>query len=382
MILSTPLVYAILTFSAHLVLAGSINRHAIVSRYNPVRNASSTTTPMQVGNGNFAFGADVTGLQTFQPFAIMSSWGWKNDTLPPGKTWEDVMNYRGESWDFHGRPMEIMYGGDPLIQQWLISNPNRVNLGRIGLLLFDEQSQAADVTEDDLTAKQQTLDLWSGTLTSQFVYEGQNITITTISSQTSSAVGITIKSTLLQSGRLGIFLDFPWNDGKNKFSAPFVGSFNVTNNHTTHLTLGTQLGRDVQAEVSHTLGSSTFITSVGGDSFSVTRDSPDAHRYSLRPRSLASTFSISALYSTTRTESLPIPEFITSESTQAWNKYWAESGFVDVLTNSSDTRAEELQRRIVLSRYLMRVNEAGENPPQEASTSYFSTFGVLKLIVS
>ena len=135
-------------------------------------------------------------------------------------------------------------------------------------------------------------------------------------------------------------------------------------------------------EISHTLDSSTFITSVGGDSFSITRDSPDAHRYSLRPRSLASTFSFSALYSTTRTESLPIPESITSESTQAWNKYWAESGFVDVLTNSSDARAEELQRRVVLSRYLMRVNEAGENPPQEASTSYFLAFDVPKLTVS
>ena len=60
--------------------ASRIDRHAIVSRYNPVRTASSNSTPMQVGNGHFAFGADVTGLQTFLPFAIMSDWGWKNET--------------------------------------------------------------------------------------------------------------------------------------------------------------------------------------------------------------------------------------------------------------------------------------------------------------
>ena len=36
-----------------------------------------------------------------------------------------------------------------------------------------------------------------------------------------------------------------------------------------------------------------------------------------------------------------------------------------MLTGSSDPRAEELQRRIILSRYLMRVNEAGDLPPQE-----------------
>lgn len=37
---------------------------------------------MQVGNGNFAFGVDVTGLQTFYPFATLSSWGWHNFSLP------------------------------------------------------------------------------------------------------------------------------------------------------------------------------------------------------------------------------------------------------------------------------------------------------------
>lgn len=86
---------------------GAINRHDVVSRYNPTRNASSLTTPMQIGNGNFAFGADVTGLQTFLPFGIMSSWGWKNDSLPAGKTIADVENYHGVSWDNHGRPVTV-----------------------------------------------------------------------------------------------------------------------------------------------------------------------------------------------------------------------------------------------------------------------------------
>ena len=63
-------------------------RRKVVQSFNVRRNASSTTTPLQVGNGNFAFGADVTGLQTFQPFAILSTWGWQNYSLPttPGQT--------------------------------------------------------------------------------------------------------------------------------------------------------------------------------------------------------------------------------------------------------------------------------------------------------
>lgn len=59
-----------------------IQRRNIVERFNVHRNASSDTTPLQVGNGNFAFGADVTGLQTFHPFATMSTWGWHNFSLP------------------------------------------------------------------------------------------------------------------------------------------------------------------------------------------------------------------------------------------------------------------------------------------------------------
>lgn len=63
-------------------------RRDIVRSFNPHRNASSPTTPLQVGNGDFAFGADITGLQTFSQFAIQSSWAWHNFSLPttPGQT--------------------------------------------------------------------------------------------------------------------------------------------------------------------------------------------------------------------------------------------------------------------------------------------------------
>lgn len=59
-----------------------IKRQEIVNHFNVRRNGSSSSTPLQVGNGNFAFGADITGLQTFQPFAIMSTWAWHNFSLP------------------------------------------------------------------------------------------------------------------------------------------------------------------------------------------------------------------------------------------------------------------------------------------------------------
>lgn len=62
-------------------------RRRVVQSFNVRRNQSSDSTPLQVGNGDFAFGADITGLQTFKPYAIMSTWGWHNFSLPntPGQ---------------------------------------------------------------------------------------------------------------------------------------------------------------------------------------------------------------------------------------------------------------------------------------------------------
>ncbi|RDB25994.1 hypothetical protein Hypma_006106 [Hypsizygus marmoreus] len=347
---------------------GAINRHSIVSRFNPTRNASglSATTPMQVGNGNFAFGADVTGLQTLLPFAIMSSWGWKNDSFPPGLSQRDIENYRGVSWLNHGRPVQYDFGGGGAIEQWLISNPNRVNLGRVGLLFWSASGILQNASHSDFTNVDQELDLWTGKLTSHFRFEGFPIKVETASAQDTSSVGINIESPLLNSGRLGLFLDFPWNDGKAKFSAPFVGNWNATEDHSTLLEI--PKAGNIKARIAHKLDSARFITSLLGDPFSIERDSVSAHRYSVRPRKKASLFSITVDYRAEELKENGIPQTssLFAASAEAWNKYWMQSGFVDVVTGSTDTRAEELQRRIILSRYLMRVNEAGDTPPQES----------------
>lgn len=187
----------------------------------------------------------------------------------------------------------------------------------------------------------------------------------TVAAQESNTVGVTVTSPLLQRGRLGVFLDFPWNDGVQKFEAPFVGVWNATSNHTTALRTGGGLGRNIQAQIAHTMDATTFFTSVGGDDFAVTRVSPDAHRYEIVPRRGQKEFSVAVAYSPGAVQAVASVEEIQRESQQAWQDFWSNHGFVDVLTGSADTRAEELQRRIILSQYLLRVNEAGDYPPQE-----------------
>lgn len=59
-----------------------IDRHALVSRHNITWNNVVGCLPL--GNGEFCFGADGSGLQTFAGNS-MSHWGWHSFPLP--KVW-------------------------------------------------------------------------------------------------------------------------------------------------------------------------------------------------------------------------------------------------------------------------------------------------------
>ena len=71
-----------------------INRKEWVSRHNPVLTDVRADSPLTVGNGDFAFTADISGLQTLYreyaaetPLCTMSNWSWHTfpaDT-PSGK---------------------------------------------------------------------------------------------------------------------------------------------------------------------------------------------------------------------------------------------------------------------------------------------------------
>lgn len=379
-VLAAFLLLPSLTQSAGGAAESNIDRHAIVTRFNPTRKSTmNATTPMQVGNGNFAFGSDITSLQTFLPFATMASWGWKNDSLPEGRTQADMDGYEGVSWDNHGRPVRYDFGGPPDIEAWLRGNPNRVNLGRVGLRFWlddndGQEREVLKVVESDLERTSQTLDLWTGILTSQFKFQDEEVRVRVASDFNTDTIAVTLESGLVRKGRLGIFIEFPWNEGKEKFSAPFVGLWDVPEKHTTNLTL-----RSSSARIVHQMGRNKFYTTIGGDNFSIARQFTAKHLYDIQPcQNAESSRTFSASFSFGRAaqlfndvQSVRSPAEVFAASKAGWRQFWTGSGFVDVLTGSIDPRAEELQRRIVLSRYLMRVNEAGDTPPQEVSSTLF-----------
>src|SRR5450432_2989935 len=81
--------FILLAVSVH---AAPIDRHALVTRHDVVLTNFDANNPLSVGNGQFCFTVDATGLQTFPeafentiPLGTLSDWGWH--TIPNTNGW-------------------------------------------------------------------------------------------------------------------------------------------------------------------------------------------------------------------------------------------------------------------------------------------------------
>lgn len=149
-----PVIACWLAAGACVCLADSalppIDRHALVTRHNPVLHRFDPENPFSVGNGNFAFTANVTGLQTFAdtftntiPLGTLAQWGWHSFPNPEG--WS-MNKFHLTEFDIFGR--KVGYADVPGNRQtpeikWLRENPHRLHLGRIGLVLTKADGSAA-----------------------------------------------------------------------------------------------------------------------------------------------------------------------------------------------------------------------------------------------
>src|SRR5690349_16903884 len=115
----------------------AIDRAALVRRHNPSVNTIDPFAALTVGNGEFAFTADVTGLQTFLepyhekfPLCTTAHWAWHTTPAPPGVRRED---FRYRDYDTHGRPVPYPTDakGQEKLFNWLRQNPHRLHLGRV-----------------------------------------------------------------------------------------------------------------------------------------------------------------------------------------------------------------------------------------------------------
>jgi len=346
--------------------AGNVDRRSLVKRHNPVLTVVNPRSPLSVGNGEFAFTADVTGLQSIAPayekgipLCTQSQWGWHSSPIPAGLAPGEL---KLEILETHGRPVGYATSarGQEKLFNWLRENPHRLNLGRIGLEL-DGQGLAAT----DLANIGQELDLWTGTLRSKFELKGSAVSVMTCCHPGRDALGVIVESALAESGRLRVVLEFP-------YGSPAVNASDWTQpgKHTTTITeLGPgrlRIERRLDADRYH------ITLSWAGPAKAA---KAGAHKVALEGKRLEFVCEFTRMAA----EGAPLTAKICRRASEAhWQRFWSGGGAVE-FSGSTDGRAGELERRVVLSQYLTAIQCAGSAPPQETGLTCNSWYGKFHL---
>ena len=362
----------------------AIDRRALVARHRITFTEAGVRAPLSVGNGRFCFTADITGLQTYEsdhqdidrlaiPLSTMSDWGWHHKPNPQGFSWTTFPHTLYES---HGRPVGYLYheeGKSPsernAAAQFLYSDPNRLHLGNIGLVL---RTRAGNfVPMGDLRNIHQDLDLWTGILTSRFMVGDEPVQVITACHGQRDQLAVTIESPLIADGRLKVEFSFPYGCADSTSNG---ADWTKPESHVTQVVASTPQRMDLK----RTLDTDVYCNSIAWDSPGQMTVG-EAHRFQLSalPNTTRIAF-ISAFSQQPLPANIPATQEVIASSSSTWSDFWQHGGAID-LSGSRDSRWFELERRIVLSQYLTRIQSAGELPPQETGLTINSWYGKFHL---
>jgi hypothetical protein len=330
----------------------SIDREALVKRHTVTLDKLSASELLQAGNGEIAFGIDATGLQTFHGNA-MSHWGWHSVPCPvEGKH----AALKLQDYDFHGRtlPYRSSPHGQEALYMWMRENPHRFCLGRLRFLIKKEDGKL--IEPDDVKNIRQTLDLWNGVIESRYTVEGVPVEVLTCVEPETGTLAVKAVTPLLVGGRLQVEWTFPYgHPGETGADRTKPDA------HRTVLLSANDRRAELQRQMDEVCYHAEIAWS-GAAGFAETA----AHQFILTPDAKSDVLEFSVRYSPEKTVG-DIPSFRAARqaSMRGWQAFWKTGGAID-LSGSSDPRWKELERRIVLSQYLLAVNEAGSYPPQES----------------
>ncbi len=356
---------AIILCSSISAFSDTIDREALVKRNNPHVVTVDTLASLTVGNGEFAYTVDVTGLQTFPelyrngvPLGTQSQWGWHSFPNPDNLRHEETL----KSYDFgHGHPelystqlKEPERGKSA--SDWYRVNPHRLHLGIIG---FD------GVKKSQISNIDQTLDMWSGTVTSDFKVDSRPVKVMTACHPDRDMISAEITS----AAHLPVVFRMPYPTGAHADDAC------DWTRDSLHITEVVRSGSN-SALLRHTLDDTSYYINVSWTG-NVTPEVKGRNEWVLRPSS--DTWSFTAEFTPAESAAgVTVAADVRKESTRYWDYFWRSGGVVD-FSKCTDPRAAELERRVVLSQYLLATQCAGSTPPQETGLTYNSWFGKFHL---
>ncbi|MFO7370191.1 MAG: hypothetical protein R6X09_07985 [Bacteroidales bacterium] len=375
--------FFVLLFSCHLFGCSSgtdpekINREELVQRHMVHVDTIGSLSSLSVGNGRFAFTVDVTGLQTFPavyekgiPLGTQSEWGWHSFPNTAGFEFSESM----KEYDYHGR--KILYdvqwmkpGRNQDAANYFRQNPHRLHLGMIGLDLL--HADGAPVGPEAISSIDQTLNPWNGQIVSRFKVDGILVEVITYSHQELDLIAVQVKSELIEKGLLRIKLHFPYPSGQHTDSGC---DWSRPDSHTSVMK---SLSAD-GATIYRQLDASSYTVKLTWKGVAELTEK-GAHEFILVPGSDQKQLSFTCLFAEVdHTETVPDFSATVESSTAMWKEFWTSGGAVD-FSGSTDPRAGELERRVILSQYLTRIQCTGKYPPQETGLTCNSWFGKFHL---
>lgn len=367
-----------------------IDRKELVSGHNPVLVEVDKESALTVGNGELAFTADITGMQTLYeeydvlPLCTMSQWGWHTKPVSDERyeyTLKDLVMTEYDVCD--GRHVcypKREFAGNEEVYQWLRKNPHRLNLARIGFLYKGQR-----IVSEQLTDIHQELKLYEGILESCFSIDGIPCKVqTSCHNQGKDQLGFLVESPALTDGSLTVEIRFPY--GSHDITA---SDWKQVGLHTTEtvdrgeqsLLLRRSLDRDSyyvalssNGEVSEQLAEHILTVKARGSVLELAAAFYEEEN-NIKTNSIkASDVEESAI----KQKPVETVSDIMEASRRGWKDFWEKGGIIR-LNQSKDKRAWELERRIILSQYLMAVNSSGSRPPQETGLTCNSWYGKMHL---
>lgn len=358
--------------SWHCGRSHSIDRQALVTRHNVVLDQVDTLGALTVGNGEFAFTVDVTGLQSFPeayangiPLSTQSQWGWHSMPNDANYRYEETLDTLLTCGD---RPVTYATqsgsGRRGEAIEWFRRNPQRLQLGLTGLQLTRRDGSAGNMA--DLEQIHQVLDLWNGVITSSFEFEGVQVEVQTLVLPDQDAVAFHITSDLIRQGRLKARISFPYA----KTCAVCPGyDWDHPEAHTSVMLDSA----DNFVNIGRVLDSARYMVQIAWRDARLERHGP--HEFDLAPKPDAGVLEAVICFRQEKTDRIEA-DFagLKLQTEAAWHAFWKSGGAID-FSACSDPRAPELERRVILSQYLTRIQCAGTMPPQETGLTGNSWYG-------
>ena len=350
----------------------AIDRQAVVGRHHVHINEVDTLNPLTLGNGRFAMTMDVTGLQTFPdhyhqgiPLGTMSEWGWHSFPSDEQYRIEETLQPLAS----HGRtvPYARQWPADSRAGQaanYLRQNPHRIHLATVGW--YVQKKDGSPVTIADIKNVDQTLDVWSGELISRFEIEGIPVEVISFVSQRDDQLSVKVNSTLLKEGRLGLNINFPYPTDQFLDEAVLFDP-----DEPGRLTIARR--DSMRVSIQRDLDSTRYFTQYA--SSATVSAQATAHGFRLRPTTKLATWTFTCTFAPTdKPRSESSFEGIQQQARADFHQFWNTGGMID-FGATDDPRAAELERRMILSLYLTKVNCGGSSPPQETGLTYNSWYG-------